>query len=76
MGYQIHQNWNRIKRKNNKRWEYFLLFMIFGIIGINELSLNLSANQKMESKIKEFVYIPDIQYSINVYQFNMKRELN
>ena len=29
----------------------------------------------MESKIKmESTYIPDIQYSINVYQFAMKRE--
>jgi hypothetical protein len=27
MGYEIHQDWNRIKRKNNKRCEYFLLFV-------------------------------------------------
>jgi hypothetical protein len=48
--------------------EYFLLFMIFGIIGINELSLYLSANQKMKSEIKMgFAFITNVQYSINVY---------
>jgi len=40
-----------------------------------ELSLNLSRNRKMESKIEmESTFITYIQYSINVYQFNMKRE--
>ena len=48
--------------------EYFLLFMIFGIIGINELSLYLSTNQKMKSKIEmESAVITNVQYSINVY---------
>jgi hypothetical protein len=42
--------------------------MIFGIIGINELSLYLSANQKMKSEIKMgFAFITNVQYSINVY---------
>ena len=40
-----------------------------------ELSHYLSTNRKMESKIKmESTYIPDIQYSINVYEIAMKRE--
>ncbi len=40
-----------------------------------ELSLNLSRNRKMESKIKmDSTFITNIQYSIKVYQFAMKRE--
>ena len=40
-----------------------------------ELSLNLSRNRKMESKIKmESTIITNIQYSIKVYEFEMKRE--
>ena len=42
---------------------------------MNELSLNLSTNEKMESKIRiESAYIPNTKYSIKVYQFNLKRE--
>lgn len=44
---------------------------------MNEISLNLSTDENMKSKIKmECVYIPYIQYCINVYEFNMKRECN
>ena len=40
-----------------------------------ELSLNLSRNGKIESRIKiEFAYITKAKYSIKVYPFNLKRE--
>ncbi len=40
-----------------------------------ELSLNLSTNQKMESKVKMgFAFITNVQYSIKVYEIAMKRE--
>ena len=46
--------------------------MIYEII---ELSLNLSRNRKMESKIKmESTFIPSIKYCIKVYEIAMKRE--
>ena len=45
--------------------------MIIGIIGINgiyELSLNLSGNEDMKSKVKmESALITNVQYSIKVY---------
>ena len=45
-----------------------MIIGIIGINGINELSLYLSANQKMKSKVKmESAVITNVQYSINVY---------
>ena len=39
--------------------------------------IDLSRNGKIESKIRmDCEYIIDAKYSINVYQFNLKRELN
>jgi hypothetical protein len=53
----------------------FILFSFYVLNVISELSLNLSKNRNMESKIKmEFAFITNVQYSINVYQFTMKRE--
>jgi len=47
-----------------------MVFLVF-----LELSLNLSRNRKIESKIRmESTFIPSIKYSIKVYQFAMKRE--
>jgi hypothetical protein len=45
-----------------------ILRLIDGIIGMSELSLNLSANRNMESEIKmESAFITNVQYCINVY---------
>ena len=53
----------------------FILFSFYVLNVISELSLNLSKNRNMESEIKmEFAFITNVQYSINVYQFTMKRE--
>lgn len=53
-------------------FNYFLLFMIYGIY---ELSLYLSKNRKMESKIRmESGFISSVKYSIKVYQIATKRE--
>ena len=69
-----------IWKKNNKRWEYFLLFILFYFILFYEFcgnydydyydySLNLSTNQKMESKINgEPAYLTNAKYSIKVYE--------
>ena len=53
---------------------YFIIF--YYLLNWNyELSLNLSRNRKMESRIKmESTIITNIQYSIKVYEFAMKRE--
>lgn len=47
--------------------------MIYEII---ELSLYLSRNRNIESKIRmESTFIPSIKYSIKVYEIAMKREM-
>ncbi len=52
----------------------FILFYFYLWNRIYELSLNLSANQKMESKVKiESAFITNVQYSIKVYHL-LRRE--
>ena len=46
---------------------FFINYELWNVI--SELSLNLSANRKMESKVKMgFAFITNVKYCIKVYQ--------
>lgn len=56
---------------------YYLFYFILWILGNYDYSLNLSTNQKIESKINgEAAYLTNAKYSIKVYRIRMKREMD
>ena len=72
-----HHKWDQIQIKNNKRCKYFLLFIFliyYELWIMNYLSISRHLKE-MKSKIKmRSAFATTVQYSINVYQFNIKRE--